>query len=183
MKYKIFDLDNTLFRSPVVAAAGFIPNEIPDSMKPLKDNFNKWWDHPISFDERLLTPGLDSVHEKVIEAYNDKDSYSILITHRIPEMRDVIVKLLQKFKLGFDLVIVCKNTIKKPDILLRKHPEFKNATEVEVYEDSIKQILDYRELFEKMDIPHKLHLISLNTIATLGNFEVTNLEDVNEFLI
>lgn len=183
MKYKIFDLDNTLFRSAVVASAGFIPNEIPDSMKPIKDNFNDWWNLPLSFDERLLTPGLDTVHKKAIEAYKDKDTYSILITHRIPELRPEIERLLRKYKLGFDMVIVCRNTIEKPVILMREHPEFKDATEVEVYEDSIKQILDYRELFKKMNIPYKFHLISLNHIATLGDFEVTDLVDIHEFLI
>jgi len=183
MKYEIYDLDNTLFRSPVVNSAGLLSGGIPKEMQPIKKNFNKWWELPISLDENMLIPGVSIVHQKAIEAYSDPNKYTILISHRVPSLKPEVEKLLKKYKLGFDLVILCKHSIRKPDILMDKYPEIKNAESVEIYEDSIKQILDYKELFTKLKIPAIYHLVSLLHLATLGNFEVTNLQEFHEFLI
>jgi len=183
MKYKIFDLDGTLFKTPSIAASGLLEGGVPDFMLPLNDNANDWWTDPISFDERMPIPGLKEVHDAALEAIKDKNTYSILITHRVPKMEDVIRRLLKRYKLGFDLVIICNPKIPKPEILMRKHPDFKNAEHVEVYEDSIKQILSYRELFMKLNIPYTFKLISLTHMVTIEKLEVSDMVDVHEIFV
>lgn len=171
MKYVIFDMDDTLFKS--VGPEGRVPN-------PTVQKAHAWWKSPESLSPNLDIPGL-TTQEKVHEARKAPNTYVVMITHRQPKLKTQIIALLKKYGLGFDKVIITPSTNSKADVLLKKIPKIKEAESVEIYEDSIEHILTYKELFGKLNIPITLHLVSLRHIATLENIEVSNLIEMDYY--
>ena len=170
MKYVIFDMDGTLFKTPG-----------PESniKEPNFQNAKNWWKSPESLSLDLHIPGLDGVHQKVFEAMKDPNTYVILITHRQPKLKNEIIALLKHYGLGFNKIIITPSSNKKTDILIKNIPKIKNAESIIVYEDSVEQMLDYKTMFDKLNIPITLKLITLRHIATLENIEVSNMEEID----
>ena len=151
MKYIIFDMDGTLFKTPGPEGNIDVPNY---------KNAKNWWKSPESLSLDLHIPGLDGVHNKVFEAMKDPNSYVILVTHRQPKLKNEIITLLKHYGLGFNKVIITPSTNKKTDILVKNVPKIKTAESVTVYEDSVEQLLDYKEMFNGLNIPIILKLIT-----------------------
>lgn len=168
MKYAIFDMDSTLFKTPGPEGHGDIYT---------KDEAQKWWTSPESLDLKSGIPGISKVHEKAIQAYKDPNIYTIMITHRQPKLKKQIIELLKHYGLGFNKIIITPSSNEKTDILLKKHPDFIKGEFAEVYEDSVFNLIKYKELFRKLNMPSLLHLITHRYIATMKTFEVESFEE------
>jgi len=172
MKYAIFDLDMTLFNTPSPDYAEFINNK---NSLPLKENHINWWSEPDS-----LSPKINiGAHDLIIDYLNlynkDDDWYTILITHRHKNLTANIIKLLKKFNLNFDKVII--TFVDKDKILFDRVPDVINAEKIIVFEDSFYNIYKYRHAFIEKNIPHELKLVSLNKLITIEDFVISDIEN------
>lgn len=166
MILNIFDFDDTLFRIPTYSASPF-------DFKA--DNVNKWYDHPESLnDEKYKIQLIENIATLARQSEKDRNCISILITRRIPELRDHIIRILKKHEINFDShYIIGHNTLKSEiltEILTSQYGD-RNITEINIFEDCLYQILDYQNALDlffdiksSFTFVDKSHVIAINKI-------------------
>lgn len=135
-RINIFDFDETLFRVPGFTcseAVGLTPYEWYDSELSLSENF------PI---RAILN---------TIEVASGDECMNFLITQRKEKFRPIISRLLEKRLAKFERLIFLGRNSKKSDEaleLIRIH----NVNQVEIYEDSLWEIMSYTAAFMQSEI-------------------------------
>lgn len=150
MVIDIFDFDDTLYRIPSHTVAP------PDF--DITGDVHKWYDHPDSLDfTRYRVQLIENVAKRVRESYVDKYTETILITRRVLAMRPAVNKVLERDKIRFDRKFLIGHGPKsaKSDIVHQLMVnEFigKSEYDINIYEDSMTQILAYRDFFRTFSI-------------------------------
>lgn len=174
MKLNIFDFDDTLFRIPTFSCA---------PAKFNTQNVNDWYDDPESLDNsKYRIQQILNVCDiaRRIEASQPSDNYTVLITKRAPKLAFEIMNQLRICEIVMDKYFVIGHDRTKSDTLadiLAKDLKDKTVTEINIYEDSLVQILDYKALLAKLHYPvqiksnfifvDKSHLIRIDDISAI----------------
>ena len=170
MKHAIFDLDMTLFRTPSPIVAELINN---NESLPLRHNANNWWKSPQSLSPNLNIPAHDLIIKYAQYYYNHPNYQTILITHRDNKLRPNLLKLLNKFNINFNEIIMTFE--QKDQILLEYVPEILNTQHVTVFEDGLLNIYHYKQFFDKNNINYKLLHLSVRHLIEIKELEIGEL--------
>jgi hypothetical protein len=75
----------------------------------------------------------------------------ILITHRVTAVEEALMKVLDKRGMSFDKIFILSRKTEKVVSTQEVIRTLPNLVEVEVYEDSIDQIIRYQEFFQYLN--------------------------------
>ena len=183
-KLQIFDLDDTLLRVP-----SYTSKKHAESLGYGFGGPYEYYDHPISLDEtinniQLIAP----VYEDWKEGKADPNCMQILITHRVEALTDVVKSVLANRGVDFDKYFFLGRVTPKWETTHEVIQELPELEEIEVYEDSIHQIAEYQEFFNRQNnmrwltpphgsIPYfrvKICIVDKSKTYTIDNLRLTN---------
>jgi FMN phosphatase YigB (HAD superfamily) len=134
-KISIFDFDGTLVDSPKPEDGIAIWEEIYGFEYP----FKTWWDRVESLDQKVFNiDTIESTIDDYNEEYGNEDTLVIMLTGRIPKLKNTIKNILDKNNIYFDeyhfkdidnTLLSKVNTIES---LLKEYPY---VEEIEMWED------------------------------------------------
>jgi hypothetical protein len=172
-KISVFDFDETIVRMPSYTASKHVERATDGAHKfPTPYSF---YDHPLSLDRSLhniqfISPVLDDWRLSV----HDQSSKTILITHRIEELKYDVKKVLSTTGLGFDAYYYLGRVTEKFDTLVRELEENPSINEVNIYEDSLEQIIKYRTGFESLSKFYdvRFYFVDKTKVIRLYDFKI-----------
>jgi hypothetical protein len=91
------------------------------------------------------------VYDAWKEGKDDPSCMQLLITHRVLEVEEALMKVLNKRDLSFDKIFILSRKTEKVDSMQEVIKTLSNLETVEIYEDSIDQIIRYQEFFQYLD--------------------------------
>ena len=161
----VFDFDETLFRMPGYTDRFSVERLYPELTFPTPYSF---YDHPTSMDPAIHNIQLiGAVYEDWKKASQEKNTRTILITHRTEELRPCAEKLLDKHEIVFDKSYFLGRLSEKIQTLEKELSLLPNVKEIVIYEDSMEQLMKYQEFFyEYTRIIHR-SFTSLSDLVTL----------------
>lgn len=161
----VFDFDETLFRMPGYTDRFSVERLYPELTFPTPYSF---YDHPTSMDPTIHNIQLiGAVYEDWKKASQDKNTRTILITHRTEELRPCAEKLLDKHEIVFDESYFLGRLSEKTQTLEKELGLLPNVKDIVIYEDSMEQLRKYQEFFyEYTRIIHR-SFTSLSDLVTL----------------
>jgi hypothetical protein len=179
-RLQVFDFDDTLFRIPTYTSK--------THLEGLGFEFNdpyEFYDHNISLDESLHNIQLISpVYDAWKEGFADESCMQILITHRVVAVEEALMKVLTLRGMAFDKIFILSRKTEKvvsTQEIIRTLP---NLVEVEVYEDSIDQIIRYQEFFnylndllsinEKTQLNPKIYIVDKSKMYQIQNVQLSD---------
>ena len=174
---KIYDFDETLFRVPSYASKGIIENE------------NLKFEHPYHFYDHGKSLCLDTYNIQLVEPvfrewYEgdvDPTCYQVMITHRVEEVKDEVMKVIESFKLKFDDSWFLGRASSKADIARQLIETFPNLEEIYVFEDSIHQLAIYQEIEEEMgelSPEFKFYIVDKSKMFRIKNINLSESQHV-----
>ena len=161
----VFDFDETLFRMPGYTDRFSVERLYPELTFPTPYSF---YDHPTSMDPAIHNIQLiGAVYEDWKKASQEKNTRTILITHRTEELRPCAEKLLDKHEIVFDESYFLGRLSEKIQTLEKELSLLPNVKDIVIYEDSMEQLSKYQEFFyEYTRIIHR-SFTSLSDLVTL----------------
>lgn len=161
----VFDFDETLFRMPGYTDRFSVERLYPELTFPTPYSF---YDHPTSMDPSIHNIQLiGAVYEDWKKASQEKNTRTILITHRTEELRPCAEKLLDKHEIVFDESYFLGRLSEKIQTLEKELSLLPNVKDIVIYEDSMEQLIKYQEFFyEYTRIIHR-SFTSLSDLVTL----------------
>ena len=146
-KLQIFDFDDTLFRVPSYTSK--------TQVEALGFRFSgpyEYYDHAISLDETLSNIQLISpVYDAWKNGKTDPECKQALITHRVEEVHESVNSILEARKIDFDHRFFLGRAIPKITATEAMMDEMPQLKDIEIYEDSVHQIIQYQEFFKKQN--------------------------------
>ena len=140
-RLQVFDFDDTLFRIPTYTSKTHI-----EALGYGFGNPYEFYDHEISLDESLHNIQLISpVYDAWKEGSEDESCMQLLITHRVEGVRDAVMKVLDARNMHFDKIFILGRVTEKVDSMKEIIKVLPNLETIEIYEDSIDQIIRYQE--------------------------------------
>jgi hypothetical protein len=140
-RLQVFDFDDTLFRIPTYTSK--------IHLEGLGYTFNdpyEFYDHNISLDETLHNIQLiGPVYDAWKEGKEDPSCMQLLITHRVVEVEEALMKVLAARNMSFDRIFILSRKTEKVDSMKEIMKVLPNLETIEIYEDSIDQIIRYQE--------------------------------------
>jgi hypothetical protein len=179
-RLQVFDFDDTLFRIPTYTSK--------THLEGLGFEFNdpyEFYDHNISLDESLHNIQLISpVYDAWKEGKSDPTCMQILITHRVTAVEEALMKVLDKRGMSFDKIFILSRKTEKVVSTQEVIRTLPNLVEVEVYEDSIDQIIRYQEFFnylndllsinEKTGLNPKIYIVDKSKMYQIQNVQLSD---------
>lgn len=138
-KLQIFDLDDTILRIPTFSAITPV-----ESIDKYSGDPYRFYDARESLDYgkyniQLIQP----VYEEYL---NSKGwSHQVLITHRVEELNSQVSFILDAVDMQFDEKYLLGRKGHKADVVNEILAKFPQVEEVEIFEDSVDQIISYKE--------------------------------------
>lgn len=146
-RLQVFDFDDTLFRIPTYTSK--------IHLEGLGYTFNdpyEFYDHNISLDESLHNIQLiGPVYDAWKEGKDDPSCMQILITHRVVAVEEALMKVLDARNMSFDRIFILSRKTEKTVSMQEVMRTLSNLKTVEIYEDSIDQIIRYQEFFQYLN--------------------------------
>lgn len=143
---QVFDLDETFFRMPGYTSKKSVESEDLKFSHPYD-----FYDHPASLCEeahniQLIGP----VYAAWKKGHLDPEQATVLITHRVEELREEVSKILARREIEFDSSFFLGRKTSKADTLLALINSYPHLDEIYIYEDSIQQLDIYQKLEKKL---------------------------------
>lgn len=139
-KLQVFDFDDTLFRIPTFSAIDSVNARIEYRGEPYQ-----FYDSENSLNHRKYNIQLiGPVHEKYLECAQDPDCMQILITHRVEQLRTRINTILERAGVNMNKIFILGRVSDKSTIVNSILEKFTSINEIEIFEDSIDQIVKYQ---------------------------------------
>ena len=167
-KLQIFDLDDTILRIPTFSA-----------ITPL-ESINKYSSDPYQFydAQESLDYGKYNIQliQPVYDEYlNSKDwSHQVLITHRVKELVEQVSFILDAVDMQFDEIHLLGRKSNKADVVNEILVKYPNIEEVEIFEDSMDQIISYKEKIAlKSNQSLTFWFVDKSKIFKLGTISIT----------
>lgn len=159
-KIKIFDLDETIIRAP-----GYTDKVSAERIGHKFDSPYSFYDNTVSLSQDLYNiQVIDPVFSEWKDGDSDSSCVNILITHRVEEMKDVVIELLKKKGIAMEKYFFLGRKSKKVDTALDLINEYYAVQSIEVYEDSIQQIYLYQQFFNEVNaVREKNGIVPINT--------------------
>ena len=145
---RIFDLDETFFRMP-----GYTSKKSAETEELSFSHPYDFYDHPVSLCERLHNiQMIKPVYEDWKQSQLDPEHSTVLITHRVEELRGTVTEILEKRGVKFDQMFFLGRIRSKAEVLAEIIESLPDLEEVLIYEDSIQQLSIYQNLAEELKI-------------------------------
>lgn len=171
----VFDFDDTIVRAPGYTNKKAVEKSHPEITFSDPMSF---YDHSKSLCEEIHNiQVIEPVYKEWKKGIEDKNTLTVLITHRVKELQPEVFSILNKRDMKFDRSYFLGRTTDKPSILkeiLDAHPEVKR---VRVFEDSIQQVYLYQRFFEENKISGielEMHIVDKSRMYRISNFKLTN---------
>jgi hypothetical protein len=165
-KIFVFDFDETLFRMP-----GYTDRFSVERLNPELDfpDPYSFYDHPSSMDPEIHNIQLiEPVYDDWLRASKDPTAITILITHRIEELKHCVDHLLEKYGISFDRCYFLGRKTEKILILKSELEKTPTIKEIRVYEDSLEQLKKYQQFFHEYVLTIQRSATSLSSLMTLN---------------
>lgn len=172
-KISVFDLDETIVRMPSYTASrqtALAANEEIEFPTPYS-----FYDHPLSMDSRIHNiQFISPVIEDWRLSSHDASSRTILITHRTENLRSQVHRVLLPAGMEFDEIYCLGRETEKFDTLVKELEENPSINEVNIYEDSLEQIIKYRTGFESLSKFYdvRFHFVDKTKVIRLYDFKI-----------
>ena len=160
-KISIFDFDGTLVDSPKPEDGIPIWEEVNGYEYP----FKTWWDRVESLDQEVFDiDTIESTIDDYNEEYGNEDTLVIMLTGRIPKLKNTIKNILDKNNIYFDeyhfkdidnTLLSKVNTIEE---LLLRYP---NVEEIEMWEDRKHHAIAFKIWGKTNGIPINVNLVTV----------------------
>lgn len=185
---KIFDFDNTLFRSPIPNSKLWDKRTLGKIEAEVKTYGYGWWQNPLTLSDRYINP--DDFNEEIVnevkKSMEDPNSVTVLLTGRGTQHGPQIKKLVARKGLVFDKAGLkpvgypgstldfklefIKNTIDEINKTGRK------VTSVEMWDDRHKHVQKFNTFLSGLGLQsYKVHEVS--------GFEASMPEDLERELV
>ena len=172
-KISVFDLDETVARMPSYTASKYVEKSTDGYfLFPTPYSF---YDHPLSMDTSIhniqfISPVLDDWQQSVL----DINSRTILITHRTEQLRTYVNRVIEKAVFGFDAIYCLGRVTEKFDTLLKELKKYPEIATVDIYEDTLEQIIKYRAGFESLSRKYEVnfYFVDKSNVFRLLDFKV-----------
>jgi hypothetical protein len=139
-KLCVFDFDNTLMRTPTRKEGIKNWEDFYDEQYTSKS----WWSKPESLDLEVFKDFIKPNEDVLFDFRRNiskKDTWVIMLTHRLPELKNEVNKVLNKFDIEFDDQLFRRSFfLTKADDLDEYITRFKNLKEIEIWEDRESEI-------------------------------------------
>lgn len=168
---QIFDLDETFFRMPSYAAKKQVEKE-----ELMFNGPYEFYDHPKSictdsYNIQLIGP----VYEAWKRGSSLTDHATVLITHRVKNLKEEVHSLLKSRGVEFDETYFLGRVSSKTEIAKKLIHDLPKLEIVEIYEDSIEQLGAYQELFKQLDfkLEVRLYIVDKSKMFRLEDFKIS----------
>jgi hypothetical protein len=142
-KIKVFDFDETLFRMPSYASK----NSVEEPGKTFDTPYS-YYDNEASLNESKYNIQLiDPVYSEWKNGDIDPLTNNILVTHRVEELKNPVLSILEKRNIKFDEYFFLGRKQNKAEVIINLISNYPQLKVIEIYEDSIEQIFNYQERF------------------------------------
>jgi hypothetical protein len=138
----------------------------PEIFLPLPYDF---YDNHLSLSTGLHNIQMISpVFEDWKKASEDPSCRTILITHRIEELRESVMSILHNYEVEFDETYFLGRVTEKRDTLAKEIESLPELKDILIYEDSMEQILKYGKLTSSLeDINVKYYFVDKSKVFEL----------------
>lgn len=185
-RLQVFDFDDTLFRIPTYTSKIHL-----EGLGYTFNDLYEFYDHNISLDESLHNIQLiGPVYDAWKEGKDDPSCMQLLITHRVTAVEEALMKVLDKRDMSFDKIFILSRKTEKVDSMKEVMSILPNLETIEIYEDSIDQIIRYQENCQRINnllyIDKKPYLnikIYIVDKSTMYQIENVNLSDKKRIVL
>lgn len=169
----IFDFDETFVRAPSYTGKHTAEKSTPGLI------FNspyEYYDHPTSLNEDLHNIQIiEPVYLEWKKSKKDEFALTVLITHRINDLKNEVIQILNKREVIFDKHYFLGRVRKKTEVLkklLEDNPEVKI---VRVFEDSVQQLEIYQKFFkeEKSKVKLQMYIVDKSRMYRLNKLTIS----------
>lgn len=152
-KLDVFDIDGTLYRTPIYRADWWIKND-PQAYNKIKYD---WWTSRLSLgDPYIPCPAPTDMHiehivQRARESEADPNSHFVIMTGRVESLRDLVERnILEGMGLAPDRIFLKEygRTAQYKEAKLLELIEDLGITEVEMWEDQHKYVVRYGQFLE-----------------------------------
>jgi hypothetical protein len=150
-KVCVFDFDQTLMITPLKQDGVEMWEEYYGEKYPSKS----WWSESYSLDldvyKDYIKPN-KSIYFDYLTNIKKTDTWVIMLTHRLPKLKEEVNKVLNKFNIKFDDQLFRRSYfLTKADDLDEYIVKFKNLKEIEIWEDREKEINIFKDWAYKVE--------------------------------
>lgn len=175
-KLNVFDLDDTLLRIPTYTSK-FHMEETFDNMK-LNGPYD-FYDHWCSLEPKLHNIQLiDPVLSDLRQGISEKSTMSVLITHRVEELRRHVMDLLISKDIDFDESHFLGRKSAKSEVVAKILKKHQSISHIVIYEDSVAQILGYSQFFvgnpKYHDKTFEFYIVDKSRVFKLTSLNLTD---------
>lgn len=145
-KLAVFDFDATLMDTPMPDEGKIIWKEKTGEEYPHVG----WWGRKESLDTTVfdINP-FPSVENALKDAYNNPNTYTVLLTSRLEKLRPEVEKILNQHNIDVDEILLKKTNQEKNERVEEILSRFDSIDTVNLYDDREKEFNVYRKLKEK----------------------------------
>lgn len=152
----VFDFDETIVRVPSYTSKKHVEKT---HGKISFDSPYAFYDHSSSLDEDIHHIQLiEPVYKEWKKSDSDETALTVLITHRVSDLKGEVKSILDNRGLFFDRYHFLGRVKKKSMIIEKLLLECPNVKKVRVFEDSIHQLDVYQSFFKENKVKAKLEM-------------------------
>lgn len=139
-----------------------------------------WWGQPDSLNREVFDiQPFDSIKNILHNENSSPNSYTVLLTNRIPKFKPIIMNLLDSMGLHFDEYSFKNDQRNKKERILEISSKFPLLEEINVYDDQNDQIEVLKSLKQDVDSMIKVEIYQVNN----GHLSLIEKHQTIEFLI
>lgn len=173
----VYDFDETFVRVPSYSAK--------KSAETSELNFS----HPYDYYDHAASLCEDTYHIQLIkpvfdfwkESSQNPECYQALITHRVEEVRDEVMSILESRGVTFHEHFFLGRKTSKADSLITMIEKFPKLTEVRIFEDSIQQLEVYERLYNQLRLKSnriypsfRMFIVDKSKMYEIENIKLSN---------
>jgi len=172
-KLAVYDFDGTLVKSPT-------PN--PGKSEWVK-YYNKqyptkgWWSKPESLDLNVFNfDPFPIVVAKIRDDYVDKDTYVLILTARLEQLRPQVESILKSKNIPYNkLIMNYTGDLNKGDVIMHYMEKFPDIEEIDVYDDmqdKLDKLEEYTSIRNELpdNIDYKIYYVKNGEFFLVDEF-------------
>ena len=171
------DLDGTLIDSPMPDTGKQIWKDKTGTEYPHKG----WWGRAESLDMNVFDiKFFPSILNQLNDEMSKPDTYVIILTSRLERLRPQVQAILDANNIRVDKLDMKYNEMNKGDKILEYINNFPDLEEVSVYDDRESDILDYKNIINKIPegISFNIYLANKGKLSLIDGEPNNNLDNI-----
>lgn len=158
-KLDFFDFDGTLMDT-------FTPEEGKEIWKDKKGEeypHKGWWGRKESLDVDVFNiQPIKPVYSEYRKSINDSESLTVLLTNRIPKLKDAVINVLSQHNITFDDYNLKSGKGNKVDRILEYLNKYPSVKEINIYDDREKELVEFRNFKLKYGWDYDINIYNIN---------------------